>query len=533
MAMMSQDQQTSQLDERDSVEAMPSLPRVKKRQWGYDPAQVDEFLEQAHMRYEQPGMSLMLGDIQNASFDLVKGGYRIDKVDQTLNRLAKAVADKITDIEITTNGRVTWKAQTERLFRTLDSHAQREEGERFAPGAPRMPSYDRKQVDALVDSILDSAEIELQEEVSNDNTSDDPASFEAVKPSVTATSVANTVFTQRRGKKGYDERQVDFFLNSCVELLSRLESFARLYGKNTGMQAPETAERVTRKPSLNEPNSLFANVPDADDAAQVASAKTEPIDLTSMAHQNAAASAPMASHHASPLDAVDQEQTPFDALQKAEQAIFATSQSMAAAAAAGAGAAGDAATSAVGSASAAAPSDGEATQVIGHVVPPSFAPEHVPEHTPAHAASSKPTTAPSFGQTQRDYDSTPAPKLTHVSESIKMAQIQPITPAPRTETPAERAAKAAAAAKAAQASAVQTPAPVQTSAPASASAAAPVAADQNVNSSTSDVKQQSDIAEPHHIDMFPTMSDFHVPNLDMDIPDLSFPSFGDDDEQEK
>ncbi len=30
------------------------------------------------------------------------------------------------------------------------------------------------------------------------------------------------IFPQRKGKKGYDERQVDYFLNACVQLLSRL-----------------------------------------------------------------------------------------------------------------------------------------------------------------------------------------------------------------------------------------------------------------------------------------------------------------------
>lgn len=41
-------------------------------------------------------------------------------------------------------------------------------------------------------------------------------------------AVSNVVFTQRKGKNGYDERQVDYYLNSCVQLLSRLESFARV-----------------------------------------------------------------------------------------------------------------------------------------------------------------------------------------------------------------------------------------------------------------------------------------------------------------
>ncbi len=45
---------------------------------------------------------------------------------------------------------------------------------------------------------------------------------------VNSTSVANVIFTQRKGKRGYDERQVDNYLNACVRLLSRIESYARV-----------------------------------------------------------------------------------------------------------------------------------------------------------------------------------------------------------------------------------------------------------------------------------------------------------------
>lgn len=40
--------------------------------------------------------------------------------------------------------------------------------------------------------------------------------------------MANVIFTQRKGKRGYDERQVDYYLNECVQLLTRLESYARV-----------------------------------------------------------------------------------------------------------------------------------------------------------------------------------------------------------------------------------------------------------------------------------------------------------------
>ena len=54
------------------------IARAGKRKWGYDPAQVDAFLERAHALYDSEGMNLTQHDIQNVSFDLLKNGYVID-----------------------------------------------------------------------------------------------------------------------------------------------------------------------------------------------------------------------------------------------------------------------------------------------------------------------------------------------------------------------------------------------------------------------------------------------------------------------
>ncbi|MCC2743727.1 hypothetical protein LK491_20125, partial [Phocaeicola vulgatus] len=45
----------------------------------------------------------------------------------------------------------------------------------------------------------------------------------------------------RKGKKGYDERQVDYFLNACVQLLSRIESYARVGGASANEPAVAVA----------------------------------------------------------------------------------------------------------------------------------------------------------------------------------------------------------------------------------------------------------------------------------------------------
>ena len=198
-----------------------SIPRAGKRKWGYDPGQVDEFLEHAHALYDGDGVQLTQRDIQNVSFDLTRGGYVIAQVDAALARLERAVVDKQTACEISQHGRVAWKAQTEDLYHDVARHVGRANGERFSSGKPHVPSYDRKQVDKLADRIVDKCAAEL---------GIDGISKEDVKgfDKITAEAVANSVFTQRKGKKGYDERQVDYFLNSCVQLLSRIESYGRI-----------------------------------------------------------------------------------------------------------------------------------------------------------------------------------------------------------------------------------------------------------------------------------------------------------------
>ena len=133
------------------------IARVGKRKWGYDPAQVDAFLDRAHALYESEDAHLTQQDIQNVSFDLSKGGNDITQVDAALSRLEQAVVDKQTTREITEHGRVAWKALTEELDRQGCELADRGTGERVARGHDRRPSYDRKQGDRLIDQIVDKA----------------------------------------------------------------------------------------------------------------------------------------------------------------------------------------------------------------------------------------------------------------------------------------------------------------------------------------------------------------------------------------
>lgn len=263
---------------------------VGKRKWGYDVPQVDEFLERAHKLYDSEGMQLTQKDIQNVSFEMRKGGYAIAQVDAALARLERAVVDKQTTWEITQHGRVAWKAQTEDLYRQIATHAQRPERKRFAAGEGKQPSYDRKQVDRLVDQIVDKAAAELGVDGADRDQSKKDIDLNAQR-------VANVIFTQRRGKRGYDERQVDYYINACVQLLSRIESYARVADYVGGME-----EQAAQPRSDGGVKPLFVQQGDAALPQFVPGSGAAAYAATSATPQS------------------------FDALHEAEQAIFTPSQ---------------------------------------------------------------------------------------------------------------------------------------------------------------------------------------------------------------
>ena len=197
------------------------IAHAAKRKWGYDAEQVDAFLERAHMLYEGEGAQLTQHDIQNVSFELVKGGYVIAQVDAAL---------AVWNVPWSTSrprgkspSMAVWHGR--RRPRTCSRSSTRMPNASTANGSSRArgknPSYDRKQVDSVIDKCLTKAAGELGvEEVSE-------ADAKAVADTNSQT-LSNVIFTQRKGKRGYDERQVDYYLAACAQLLTRLESYARV-----------------------------------------------------------------------------------------------------------------------------------------------------------------------------------------------------------------------------------------------------------------------------------------------------------------
>lgn len=205
-----------------------------KHKWGYDVDQVNDFLDRAHQLYDRNDGELTQQDIQSAAFTFTKGGYVIAEVDAALARLEHAVVDKETARQIAGNGNVAWQARTQQLYNMVSNHARRRDEERFMRGARKRPSYDIKQVDRLIDQIVTKVSDELGvESMSRDDAKD--------LADLNSSSVANVIFTQRKGDRGYDERQVDYYLDACVQLLSRIESYARIsdYNQKNGYAAAQ------------------------------------------------------------------------------------------------------------------------------------------------------------------------------------------------------------------------------------------------------------------------------------------------------
>ncbi|RYQ09922.1 dihydrouridine synthase [Bifidobacterium pseudolongum subsp. globosum] len=369
---------------QEEADGTTTIARVGKRKKGYDVHQVDAFLEQAHALYEADGIQLHRSDIQDASFDIVKGGYAIPQVDAALERLEQAVTDKQTQYDIAQLGRVAWKAQTEAQFQELDRHAQRAEGQRFAPAQPKTPSYDRKQVDRLIDRVLAKAEAELERISAGSSGRQGPEA----DPTLTSQYVEDVSFTQRKGKHGYDERQVDYYLNACVNLLASLESYERIadYAAPAAhAAAPSAPVPLIAADQANPQTQHYGVTVESDLPARPAGGET-----TVVAEVQPAQS--------------------FDELSRAEQEIFAQAQE------------------------------------AGAAMPPSFAVQGVAAAVTAAPAVAQidegSATAVFTPITDTTEDGDTAPAADVVKHAPTLSDIKPITPAPRTIPEHEKTASA-------------------------------------------------------------------------------------------
>lgn len=171
------------------------FPKVKGLSKGYAIGQVDAFFSRAL------GDGLSAAQVRSVGFDLVRGGYDVEPVDDALDRLEDELSRKERDHDRATLGeRGVWDRASNQA-QALRARVGRPHGDRFPRGTALTPSYDVGQVDELCDRIADY--------------------FDGAE-AMTVGDVRQAVFSRKRGGSGYREESVDRFLDRVVEVMSQV-----------------------------------------------------------------------------------------------------------------------------------------------------------------------------------------------------------------------------------------------------------------------------------------------------------------------
>ncbi|GAA3700809.1 hypothetical protein GCM10022377_12730 [Zhihengliuella alba] len=186
----------------------PGLPfsTVEPTEYGYSIEQVDEFLARARATFNGTGSDDEIVTshlVRRVSFDPEKGGYEARPVDAALDRLEDVFAKREREALIEAEGEEAWLQQVGRLSTILRGRLHREPGERFRrPSRRNAPSYNVEDVDGLCDKLLEYFERDV------------PMSVDTIR---------RATFRQARGQEGYEESQVDAFLDRVVELMASID----------------------------------------------------------------------------------------------------------------------------------------------------------------------------------------------------------------------------------------------------------------------------------------------------------------------
>lgn len=180
--------------------------RVGRREYGYNTRQVDRFLTRARAFYNSDGNdgdAVTSTDVRTMAFDPARGGYQPRAVDAALDRLEDVFAQRERDALIASNGEQAWLMQIGRISAVLRGRLHRPPGERFRrPSRSTSASYNVEDVDALCNELLGYFENDM------------PLSVDVVR---------RAVFREAIGQDGYEETQVDVFLDRVVELMAAID----------------------------------------------------------------------------------------------------------------------------------------------------------------------------------------------------------------------------------------------------------------------------------------------------------------------
>jgi DivIVA domain-containing protein len=183
-----------------------SFERVRGNEFGYNAKQVDQFLQRAKVALETPNnasQTVSSSHVRSVSFDPVKGGYSAAVVDAALDRLEDAFARRERDELIAARGEDAWLREIGKLSGVLRGRLHRPDGERFRrPAKKKARSYNVSDVDKLCHNLIGYLE------------EDQPLSVDSIR---------RAVFRPAAGQNGYEETQVDAFLDRVVELMAAID----------------------------------------------------------------------------------------------------------------------------------------------------------------------------------------------------------------------------------------------------------------------------------------------------------------------
>ena len=174
-----------------------TFTRVKKSQRGYDIDEVEDFLEEVKRAYQQDASATVDAEaIRTVGFGLVKGGYKVEEVDQALDRLEDEFAKRAKEQLLARGGKDALFSGVRGAAKELLARLKRKKGQKFRRAGWLRQGYDRKQVDAFAERLVDYFESREQ---------------------LTIAEVRAVAFTPK--SNGYSEAQVDGVLDSVVEIM--------------------------------------------------------------------------------------------------------------------------------------------------------------------------------------------------------------------------------------------------------------------------------------------------------------------------
>ncbi|SEE58612.1 DivIVA domain-containing protein [Arthrobacter alpinus] len=179
---------------------------VGPKEVGYNVKQVDVFLERARAYFlntDTSGKAITSLDVRTASFDPARGGYNAQAVDAAMDRIEDEFVLREKELLIAGEGEKAWMMKIGKTASVLRARLHRPDGERFRrPSRKGAQSYNIKDVDVLCRELL--VYIEDNGELSVD-------------------VVRRAVFAPEKGADGYEESQVDAFLDRVVELMASID----------------------------------------------------------------------------------------------------------------------------------------------------------------------------------------------------------------------------------------------------------------------------------------------------------------------